>query len=228
MSPDGFRVKRHEQRARGAEVAEQPVRRARVVKPAADRERELLEAAQRVFERKGLAATTVGDITEAAGVAKGTFYLYFESKDHLLAALWARLLEGLQERIAATMGRVGDAGWMAAGEATVAELVRYDLEHRELYQMMYAAASGPAQQMFREITDRIRELVRAFVAQGAADGVFRVSNPLLAADLIHHAVDGLLVRVILEEPDGGPPAGEMELIAAINEMMRRTLGVPDP
>lgn len=208
-------------------MSARPVRRPRVVKPAADRQRELLDAARRVFESKGLAATTVGDITDAAGVAKGTFYLYFESKDHLLAALWTRFLEGLQARIAATMGRVGESGWIAAGESTIAELVRYDLEHRELYRMMYSAASGPAQQMFREITGRIRELVRAFVAQGVADGVFQVGDPLLAADLIYHAVDGLLVRVILEDPCPDPQAGELELIEAITEMMRRTLGVPD-
>ena len=40
----------------------------------------LLKAATRLFGKKGVPATTVADITTAAGVAKGTFYLHFESK----------------------------------------------------------------------------------------------------------------------------------------------------
>src|SRR3954470_22154723 len=49
---------------------------------------EILEAARKVFARKGFDQTTVDDIAAAAGVAKGTLYLYFRSKrDIYLAAL---------------------------------------------------------------------------------------------------------------------------------------------
>jgi AcrR family transcriptional regulator len=52
------------------------------------RRRELVEAAYRVFARKGYAATGVADIVEELGVGRGTFYRYFDNKrDILLSAL---------------------------------------------------------------------------------------------------------------------------------------------
>ncbi len=54
--------------------------------------RRLLEASESLFQSKGFDATTVEEIAEAADVAKGTFFNYFESKDSLLSAiLYARV-----------------------------------------------------------------------------------------------------------------------------------------
>src|SRR2546421_4374437 len=53
-----------------------------------DRRRELLDAAVRVFARKGVHASRVGDIAEEAGVAHGLLYHYFKSKDQVLEAVF--------------------------------------------------------------------------------------------------------------------------------------------
>jgi TetR/AcrR family transcriptional regulator, fatty acid metabolism regulator protein len=62
---------------------------------AIDRRRELLDAAVRVFARKGFHGSRVGDIAEEAGVAHGLLYHYFRSKDEVLATIfrdaWERL-----------------------------------------------------------------------------------------------------------------------------------------
>lgn len=67
----------------------------------ADRRRDLLDAAVRVFARKGFHAARVGDIAAEAGVAHGLLYHYFESKDALLETVfretWSALLEALGE-----------------------------------------------------------------------------------------------------------------------------------
>lgn len=47
----------------------------------------LIRAAQRVFERRGFLGTTLGEVTEEAGVASGTLYTYFTNREELLAAL---------------------------------------------------------------------------------------------------------------------------------------------
>lgn len=65
----------------------------RIRKTPEERRREIFAAAERLFAENGYAATTVADITRAAGVAKGTFFYYFETKDALLAAIgrqWAK------------------------------------------------------------------------------------------------------------------------------------------
>jgi AcrR family transcriptional regulator len=61
---------------------------------AAATRREILEAAQRLFERQGYSATTMAAIAAEAGVALKTVYVAFETKSGLLRALWHLLLRG--------------------------------------------------------------------------------------------------------------------------------------
>lgn len=56
----------------------------------------LMAAAMRLFGERGFAATTVEDITDAADVAKGTFFNYFPTKEHVLAA-FAQIQRGKYE-----------------------------------------------------------------------------------------------------------------------------------
>ena len=58
---------------------------------------QILEAAQRLFERDGYATTTVAAIAAEAGVATKTVYLAFETKSGILRALWHLLLRGDQD-----------------------------------------------------------------------------------------------------------------------------------
>ncbi|HEY8054400.1 MAG TPA: TetR/AcrR family transcriptional regulator [Terriglobales bacterium] len=72
------------------------------------REGEILEAARKVFCEHGFAAATVDMIAAEAGVAKGTLYLYYNSKDDIFwAALSSRLREMLERTKVAVSGAVG-------------------------------------------------------------------------------------------------------------------------
>ena len=51
------------------------------------RRAEIVSAAAVAFAEQGVACTAVSDIVKAAGVAQGTFYLYFESKDDVVLAV---------------------------------------------------------------------------------------------------------------------------------------------
>lgn len=64
---------------------------------AADTRRQILEAAQGLFEKQGYATTTIAAIATEAGVATKTVYLAFETKGGVLRALWNLLLRGDQE-----------------------------------------------------------------------------------------------------------------------------------
>jgi AcrR family transcriptional regulator len=79
--------------------------RSRMAERAADRRRELLDAAVRVFAHKGFRAARVGDIAEEAGVAHGLLYHYFRSKDEVLETIFRdtwQLLAVETERIEAS------------------------------------------------------------------------------------------------------------------------------
>lgn len=64
----------------------------RTVKPAAERRREILDAAQRLFFDEGYGATSVQRIIDVVGVSKGAFYHHFASKESVLEALIERLV----------------------------------------------------------------------------------------------------------------------------------------
>jgi AcrR family transcriptional regulator len=66
---------------------------------AAATRREILDAAQRLFERQGYAATTMAAIAAEAGVALKTVYVAFETKSGLLRALWHLLLRGDEDDV---------------------------------------------------------------------------------------------------------------------------------
>lgn len=70
---------------------------------------EVLEAAQRLFEQHGYAATSMAAIASEAGVSLKTAYLAFETKSGLLRALWHVLLRGDEEDVP-----VGERPWFRA------------------------------------------------------------------------------------------------------------------
>ena len=64
--------------------------RRRRTKPPEERRDELMNAAERLFLAHGFGPTTIEQVTAAAQVAKGTFYLYFKSKDDVRSGLGDR------------------------------------------------------------------------------------------------------------------------------------------
>src|SRR5436190_14570990 len=65
------------------------------------RRSEILQAARKVFARRGYRATTVDDIAAEAKIAKGTLYLYFKSKEAIYLTALVHDARGLQEESAA-------------------------------------------------------------------------------------------------------------------------------
>ncbi|MGE5632861.1 MAG: TetR/AcrR family transcriptional regulator [Caulobacteraceae bacterium] len=60
---------------------------------------EIIEASERLFNEKGFENTAVSDIVKSIGVAQGTFYYYFKSKDDAFNAIAERFMEGVMSEI---------------------------------------------------------------------------------------------------------------------------------
>ncbi len=88
------------------------------------RRRELLEAAVSVFSEKGIASASVDDIVRAAGVAKGTFYLYFATKDDAINAVAEWMVE--------TRGRADPGGRGRADRSPVERLLAFGASVRQV------------------------------------------------------------------------------------------------
>ena len=67
------------------------------------RERQILDAAEKLLATRGYARMTVADIAAAAGVTRGALYFYFASKQDVLTALVARTVQALQEKSGAAL-----------------------------------------------------------------------------------------------------------------------------
>lgn len=65
----------------------------RITKKPEERKNEILDAAEMLFTTKGYTNTTINDILEVVGIAKGTFYYYFQSKEEVMDAIVMRFID---------------------------------------------------------------------------------------------------------------------------------------
>jgi AcrR family transcriptional regulator len=173
---------------------------------AAETQRQILRAAQRLFERDGYATTTVAAIASEAGVATKTVYLAFESKSGILRALWHLLLRGDPADVP-----VGEGEWY---RETLAEpdpetrIVRVAARSREVKEraadlMEVIRTAAPADPDIATLWDRIqtnfRDLLRPIVESLRSDGVLRPGLDVDEATdvlwaLVHPDIWQLLVK----------------------------------
>ena len=92
------------------------------------RRREILTAAIKVFGKKGFAATCVGDVADAAKIAKGTVYLYFDSKEEIYASAIQMAVAQLHEIAAEKIRSVSGV----REKLSVAIAVRMEFWHEQL------------------------------------------------------------------------------------------------
>jgi AcrR family transcriptional regulator len=196
------------------------VKRKRVVKSPEHRRDELLNAAVKVFAEKGIAGATIADVAEAAGVAKGTFYLYFHSKEHLLAALRARFVSEIMAHARSYLDRVGRDDWWELADALIEGWVDFDLEHRDiLYVFTREGLTKQTQDIFAECERRLTEMMALGIQAGMESGAFKVSDPVLTASFVHHAIEGAVLEAILADQ----PIDRERLVSAAKELVRKVL-----
>ncbi len=168
-----------------------------------ERRQAILDAAVRVFSRKGFHTSRVGDVAEEAGVAHGLLYHYFSSKDEVLETIfreaWAELL--------AAMRAVEEADEPAAEQLRkVCAILLRTWRHRpDLVTVLVReiARSGELQNRLEDVREAFRVIER-IVARGQARGEFRPDlDPRLTATIVYGALEELLTAWVLGQlPDG--------------------------
>ncbi len=164
----------------------------------ADKRRRLIDAAVVVFGQVGVDAATIDAIVLHAGVARGTFYLYFADKLAVFDAIldqWDEPVVGLLTDVStsllqATTFEEVRVIWegMAVGLAVVglAESAALTLAFREL------RGSGPAAALVAKREARIVDLVVAFTTDVSARGLVRIEEPRIAALIVIGATERLV------------------------------------
>jgi TetR/AcrR family fatty acid metabolism transcriptional regulator len=177
----------------------QPLRRARPLPAAPSKREAILRAAIDVFAGRGYFNAQVADVAKAAGVAAGTVYLYFRSKDDLLVSIFEQTMrEGLDQ------GRDVAAGVRDPRERLL-RLARLHLARlgrdRNLAIVFQVELRQSIKFMERFSATLLRDyltLIRAAIADGQAAGVFRADlNPTSAAKMIFGALDEMATNWML-------------------------------
>lgn len=190
-------------------------------KKSIQRRYDIFSAAKSLFEEQGFEATSVDQIVQRAGVAKGTFYYYFTSKDEVLAAMVDEMDNG---GIAVLQPIVDDPDLDALTK------LRTTMETlRDQYRVTNSALL-----QFHGVTDELfyfKSLVRSIqsltpllgqvLAQGVAEGVFIAEEPHALAE--NYLTAGhLLLDSDLFPTDGD---GWLARLAALQKLMECGLGL---
>lgn len=183
------------------------------------RREQLLAAARAVFAEKGYERATVGDIVRAAGVAQGTFYLYFPSKRAVLVTLArafrAALLAALFDPHLDALPRRERARAMVRGVFDVSR------QNPDLVRVLHMGVDvEPADDLSAEEDQRVVARVTAFIR----DGVDRATLGPMHVEIVSAMICRLVERASLEcfVFGDGSAAGEYEdtLVEMIDRVFR--------
>lgn len=206
----------------------------RVLKEYDVRKDEFLDAAQELFYTRGYEQTSVNAVLEKVGVAKGTFYHYFKSKEALLDSLIERMtgqiIAGMKVIVEnpdldaiTKLNQVfqSSGGWKAAHMELILTLIRalYNDKNILLRRKMFLRSSNLSAPYIARI-----------IRQGIDEGVFDTAYPDEISELIFMQSDNLSEKTaeLFLGLESHPENGESlyRILAVYEDTIERFLGAP--
>ena len=164
-----------------------------------EKPQQIIDAAVRVFARNGFYNSRVSDIAREAGIASGTIYLYFKTKDEILVTLFREKMAAFVSALRTEIAREHDP------EAKIRRLVRLHFEVLEASPDMAEVVQvelRQGQKFFRgasahEISAYF-DLIGSILHEGVAGGVFRRDLPVkIATKMLFGAMDQMTTSWVL-------------------------------
>ena len=178
--------------------------------------RKIIEAGLALVRSGGFGAVSVEAITRAAGVAKGTFYVHFPTKEHLAVEICREPYERLSRDVLASKGplprRIARLflGWAAVADETGVECIR------ELFRIMLSQAV--AADLGLALVERDRSVVESLLRDAVASGELRAETPIQAlSETLFAQIRGLATVWCMS------PSGRRSLHAAAERFLRNHL-----
>ncbi len=186
-----------------------------------EREAEILAAAKKVFAEQGYHDASIDDIIKEADIARGTFYLYYNSKRAIFDAILNLTLEEVDRHIEAIRLEPGEPSPVDQVKANVRRVFNLLIQDRHVADILFVRALGIDAEAMETLTAfyrKIAELLGRALSQGMTIGLLNKCDPEIAAYSIIGSVKEVLVRVVL---DGKPSAAKID--AVIDEIIRINL-----
>jgi len=213
----------------------QSVKMARTVKHPDVRRSELIGCAQKLFYTKGYESTSVRDIVDAAGVAKGTFYYYFNSKQAILEAVVDELIVHsvtLVREIVSDPALNATEKWKMA----LGAVGSWKADHKEeLIALMRMMQSDENALLYHKVQTQTVETIAPemgkIAVQGVEEGLFDTQFAASAAEIALSSsltLSNSVTDLILNPQNYEDPASELlRKVAAVQSAIERILGAEE-
>jgi AcrR family transcriptional regulator len=168
-------------------------------KPPEIRRAELMDAAERLFIDNGIAATSVDAIVAAADVAKGTFYIHFQSKEQLLVALRQRFVEHFRGDLEKAVDCRGPDDWKGKLRAWVEAGIAAYLDRLSVHDVVFHEFRVDNRRPTHEnlAADHLADLL----GRGAQARAWSVEDTRLTAIMLFHALHAAVDDAIAARQD---------------------------
>jgi TetR/AcrR family fatty acid metabolism transcriptional regulator len=171
------------------------------IKKSTDKRSAILDAALRTFVRRGYPETKVAEIASEAGVAEGTLYNYFESKETLLLALFDEKWNAIITEIREKSSRLDDPNDKL--KSVFALVVRMFKKNRHLAELFMIDIKQSSLFLNNYTINRIVEfldLIEEILKEGKQKGIYRKDlDTRVAKMVIFGAAQGILLSWVLSE-----------------------------
>ncbi len=189
----------------------------------AERRQQLLGHARDVFAKHGFHTSTVDDIVQSAGVARGTFYLYFEDK----RAVFEELVDRFLAKLAMAILRVDPADTGRSVESQIREnlsrVLDVTLEDRSMAKLLLTGAQGIDPAFDRKLGSFYGELLKLIeesLKEGRTLGIIVDGAP---ASLLAVMGLGAFREVLIQIVDRGLNAEQEDVVNALFVFLKHGL-----
>lgn len=149
----------------------------RIVKEHDERKNEIIDTAAKLFAVKGYEQCSVNDILNAIGIAKGTFYHYFKSKEEVLDAAIEKTSEQIAGKISKVTADTGLTPEEKILQAFLAARLKGEVEEALISEMHKTENALMHQKTLVSIIDILTPTLTGIVEEGIEKGVFACDYP---------------------------------------------------
>jgi len=159
----------------------------------------IIEAAVHVFAEKGFFNANVHDVAQRAGIADGTIYVYFKSKDDLLISLFEQKMDGILDRFSKKLRTLSDPlDKLRTFISTYYQMIKEDKHLAEVFQVELRQSSKFLKDYHNQKFLDFLDMIASILQQGQQENFFRPElNIDIAKIMIFGAIDEVARQWIL-------------------------------
>jgi Transcriptional regulator len=195
----------------------------RISKEYAERRDEILDVASKLFSMKGYQKSTVNDILNEVGIAKGTFYYYFKSKEEVLDAIIERVAELVATRVEEVASNLKLTPMLKLMNTMLAMRVENQMDNNLLEELHKPENALMHQKSLNSVVEKISPILYRIVQEGMEQGVFHSDFPEQYIQIFLTSSITLLDEGIFP----GDPKKQQMIFRALVALLEKMLGVAD-